>query len=273
MNPTEANTNLKAPLDCEGALVCIRFYARGELEPDPTRILRLHLAQCPACMTLYRDTMETTALMGRRNQGEREERALERAQKNLHEKHFGPRPNPGKGMSRYKLRLLLMPAFAIFLLIHFTGLGEPPARVDLIATDGLVKVNGVLRAHPEKPFLILPGRWVTTGQFGKAVIDGGSCLLNLGQETDCLVEAARPVRVRLERGRIDLDGELIVVTVLGLLHVRDGKGRVYVDEQGLHFEPESGDWKFLDKTGEHDVDPSRRTTILPDLGIASSSAQ
>jgi len=143
-------------------------------------------------------------------------------------------------------------------------------RVELVAASGVVKVDGVQRTDFTDPYLILPGRWITTLQFARASLEGGRCELELGEETSCLLESARPVRVRLERGRIDLDGDLIVVTVLGLLHVSAGQGRVVLDERGLHLEARAGTWTFMDKAGEREVRIGYPVTIPQPAGIVST---
>lgn len=259
-----------SPVACEEIARRTRLFSLGELNPQDTREMRSHLATCSECMGSYRDILQTAAGLGRLHQGEREQRSIERAKHHLHQKHFGPR-EPGKnGNLGHRLRLILMPAAVIFILMNFAELGDPPARVEMISARGIVTIDGHRPGSLDKPYLILPGRWVRTGQFAETHIDSGLCTLDIGAESQVLVSGARPLIVRLETGRVDVDGDLRIVTVLGGITVTQGKGRLTFDEHGLHLEPESGSWLFTDQSGEHLLEHGRLVTITPDRAITLS---
>ena len=245
-------------------------FALGELDLTATREMRAHLALCPECMDHYRGTMQAAASFGRKGKQEREQRAIERQKSNLHQKHFGPREKPKPSGRQFRLRLLLMPAFVIFLLTRIGSLGAPAARVELVAARGVVKVDDVERLDLDEPYLILPGRWLVTAQFAKARVEAGVCDLEFGSDTTCLVESARPVRLRIERGRVDVDGSVTIITVLGLLEVTAGAGRITLDSRGLHMEPQTGVWNFMNKNGEQILALGREVTIAPPAGVSAS---
>ncbi len=253
-----------SPIDCPEARVRTRAFAAGELGVAATRELRKHLASCAECMSLYRDTLQTTAQLAQLGAEAREARQLDRRRRAAHAAHFGRKDAPPPKKARnWRLRMILMPAFFIWLMTQIAGFGQPPAKVEVVSHLGAVEISGRPVQEDKQPQLVLPGRWVLTGPFSKAEIDARECLVQLADRTEALVESARPVRFRLRVGRMKVEGDLVIVCVLGLVRIEEGRGRVTLDERGLTIEAESGSWTFFDDGGERRVAPGRELLVPP----------
>jgi hypothetical protein len=266
MPPTESTSDLSRPppgIDCDEAARLTRSFATGQLEVEALRGLRRHLARCGECMALYREALETTAQLGRLTVEERERRLLERQRQALHAKAFGPREKSGRRARRFRLRMVLLPAFFIYLMTQIAGLGPPPARVELVAHSGHVTIDGRTVEPGAEAALVLPGRWVISAQGAQARLDGRTCVAQLEAETELLLESAKPVRFRLRRGGLQVDGDMICVTVLGLVEVTQGKGSLFLGDTGLRVEPESGTWKLFDRHGERSFPAGVQTVVEP----------
>jgi len=254
------------PITCAEAFELSRTFAAEELSRERTLRLRAHLARCPECMARYREAISTAASLGRINQEAREQRAIEQQRRELHAKafgHAGEGVRPRKRSRLHLLRLVLIPAVFIYIMTHVVGLGPPPAKVQLVEASGLVSIDQRSVELGEDPLLVLPGRWVTTRRYARAGLDALSATLTLEEETELLVESAKPPRFRLRAGGILVEGTTTLVTLLGLIEVEGGKGRLHLDDRGLSVEPESGSWKRLDKSGETPLECGRTTLLTP----------
>lgn len=257
-------------ISCDEAFELARVFAAKELPRAERTKLRTHLTACPECMDRYRQTVSTTAVLGRTSKAQREERAIERQRRALHAQVFGPPPAEGKPIKKarnFRLRMMILPALFFYLITQITGLGPPPARVLVVESSGLVTVDDRRVEEATESTLVLPGRWVQVGRFASARLDGRSCFLDLDSSTDILVEAAAPPRFRLRRGAFDLEGTTTLITVLGLLEVEEGRGRLRLDDRGLELEPQSGRWTWFDKGGEKLLENGRAVTIRPDVDL------
>ncbi len=262
MSPTPNEGTATTALSCEEAEVLVREFATGKLQAQRMRILRSHLTSCSSCRESYRQAVETTASLSRFTVEQREKIRIERQRRSLHTKVFGER-KPQKRYLPFRLRLVLMPALFIYLVTQITSLGPPPARIELISSEGSVLISGNPVDSETENLLVLPGRWVTTRSLSKAKLDGQTAMFNVGEETDLLIEDARPVRLRLRRGYLRLDGSATVITVLGLFEIEAGKGVLHVSSAGLRVEPQSGEWKFFDKDGERLLTPGETLMMRP----------
>lgn len=254
------------PITCAEAFELSRTFAAEELSRERTLLLRTHLARCPECMASYREAITTAASLGRVNQQAREQRAVEQQRRELHAKafgHSGAGSRPRKRSRIHYLRLVLIPAVFIYIMTQVVGFGPPPAKVRLVEATGLVSLDQRSVELGGDPLLVLPGRWVTTRRYARARLDALTATITLEGETELLVESAKPPRFRLRAGGVLVEGTTSLVTLLGLIEVEEGKGRLRLDERGLSVEPESGGWKRLDKGGERALEKGRTTVFTP----------
>ncbi len=257
MTRKPAHPDPDSALSCEQARGRTHDFALGELGPLEVRELRQHILECRPCRDAYKEAIETTAALAHVSKEGREQEEAERFKRRVHAERFGPTREIVKHRRYYRLRIALIPAFFIILMINMTGLGEPPARVDIVHTEGTVKLAKQQVVILGDPLLVLPGRWVHTKASSSASLESLSVRVEVGARTDVLLESARPVRMRLRGGLLDVDGDLVIYSVLGILNVTQGKGRVTLDNDGLLIEVESGEWKLLDRSGENLLAPGQ----------------
>lgn len=240
-------------LTCAEVPPFIGLYIAQELEREAVLRLRAHLARCPECMELYRSKVETTAALGRGVGAEREQRMAERQRVARAAAALGREAVPQSKRRHFRLRMVLIPAVLIYVISQLANLGPQPGKVILVSASAGTFID---RREPDFSLqdpLVLPGRWLTTERFGKASLDAGTCTVDLGGSTELLLESARPVRFRLRRGHLELAGTASVLTVLGLIEVREGRGEIVFDERGLFIEPTSGGWSMVGPDGAREL--------------------
>jgi len=220
------------------------------------------MAGCRECLEAYREAVETAAHLSRFTVEEREKRMVERQRRSLHAKVFGPR-EPKRRRFPFRLRLVLIPAFFFWLMLEITSFGPPPARVELVEQRGSVLLDGRPLDADVEDLLVLPGRWVRTAAVSEAFLEAGDCRLRLGAETELLLEDARPVRMRLGRGNVRIEGSAAFVTVLGLVTVEEGRGVLDLSDACLRLEPEGGLWTLFDRKGERALPLGAATLLTP----------
>jgi hypothetical protein len=240
-------------LDCEQALDWIREFRGEGLAKGRMRTLRAHMATCKSCLRDYRDGIETTAGLARFTVEEREAKQIEHQRRARHAKAFGDREAPRKKIYTGRLRFVLVPALAIFVMTQFSGWGPPPAKVELVAKQGIVRISRKEVTSDISNLLVLPGRWVSTFSLASATLDCGKCLVRVGADTELMVESAKPLRFRLKRGYTHVDGDVRFVTVLGIVDVKEGRGSLKLTDIGLTLEPESGEWTVVTARGEEQL--------------------
>lgn len=262
MTPPTSKSTENAQADCDEAARLTRIFTKGKLVRSEMRRLRSHMTHCAPCRESYREAVETTASLSRFTVEERERQQVERHKRSLHAKVFGSRKPKGSRFP-FRLRLILMPAIFIYLVTQITSLGPPPANVEVVDVQGKVTLSGTDIDPEVENLLVLPGRWLTTMANGRVWLDSGECRFQLSSETSVLLERARPLRLRMRHGYASVDGDLSIVTVIGLLKVTQGKGNVYLTDAGLRVEPESGEWVFLDRRGEHRMELGESVLLRP----------
>jgi len=261
---TSAQASKKpSEISCEEAGALMREFSRENLDTHRLRLLRGHLAGCSDCMSIYREVVGTTAALGRVTRAEREKRAIERQRNQLHAKVFGRKELPKVKRRFFRLRIVLIPAFFIYLMTQIAGVGPPPARIEIISTRGKVTIDQRPVEEGAGPALVLPGRWILSSRFADATVDGRTCELRLGSETDLLVESAAPPRFRFRSGDLQVDGTTTLVTVLGMIEISEGRGHLRLDDHGLLIEPESGSWSVFDRYGETKLEKGHAVTLRP----------
>ncbi len=241
-------------LTCDEVPALVRVYVARELGKDSLQLMRRHLASCPECMEMYRESVGTAAALSRMTSKEREKRMLDRKRHARHAEAFGLDRDPKPARRHFRLRIVLIPAVVIYLLTQLTVFGPPPGKVEITDASRGVKIDQRVVDTDEGNALVLPGRWILTDRFANATIDARTCELHLGASTDLLVESARPLRFRLRSGSVSLVGTATFVTVLGLLEVEEARGSLIMGDHGWLVMPESGRWTVFDKDGSQELE-------------------
>ncbi len=160
-------------------------------------------------------------------------------------------------LSRIRLRTLVLPAFAVFLMIHFGGGAAKPLGVEaafepgsggafagFVAVDGEVGPAGEHRSIP-----VESGDVVGTkdGSPGTLRLGPGSLELHAGARA--LVESVMPPRVRLISGSAVARDEIRVLTAHGFLEQTEGESALGISPQGLRITLRSGQASLVGADG------------------------
>lgn len=176
----------------------------------------------------------------------------------------GSRAPSAAARSRIRLRTLLLPAFAIVLMVHLGSRAGAPLGIDALFTPG----DGSSFAGPRVfaaerevgPVELAPGDVV-------GVQDGSGGTLTLGKGTLHLEAGARaavasvmPPRARLIGGEARATGRLRVVTAHGIVDLDEGAVLLLLDE-GLEVELEEGAASIISPDGEVELTVGERRTF------------
>ncbi len=229
-------------LSCPDALERIRRYLTNRLDRGETRGLRAHLATCGECRDEYRSSLLVTARLAREKRLDREARRAAKVRRVPRFVQSMPR--------RQRMRLLLIPAFVAFLLSMAANLGVPQGAARLTATRGAAQVGERQVEEGDGPVPLGRGDWCSTDREGSARIEFLACSVELGESTWVLVELPRSRRLRLDSGRLDVDGNCVVSTELGVVAIESGKARLHRAAGRLDVESLEGALSVVDGRGE-----------------------
>ena len=163
-------------------------------------------------------------------------------------------------LSRIRLRTLVLPAFAVFLMVHFGGGAAKPLGVEAAfvpgsgeAFAGVVQVDGAaetMDATGGRPSIPVESGDVvgtTAGSPGTLRLGPGSLELHAGARA--LVESLLPPRVRLISGTAIAKGELRVLTAHGLLAQTEGESELGISPEGLRVTLRAGEASLVSPDG------------------------
>jgi hypothetical protein len=228
----------ESPLTCEEALRLVhRFLGEG---PDTGEhlILREHLEGCRACNDVYLDTVGAAAALGRTRRHLREEKEKDTRRITQRRLAFGG-AMPGNRSGR-NLRILLLPALAIFAMLHFQSIFGAPPRVDLSIIAGPVAIPDVVLEEPGTVLPMARGDWCATARGASARLAVGQTEVHLGGLTRVMLEDTRPLRLRFGHGTLVLSGPATVTSPVGVIEVVEGRARLTYEDAVLSAECLSG---------------------------------
>ena len=235
---------------CDAARSRIRAFlaGAGSLSMDAVQAMRAHLAECPACDAHYHDEAEFVARLGRESRRTRERKGVPRQGRGLRWNYLRP-------PRQTRLRLVLIPAFVIFLLTQSDRLRQR-AGWRLEALDG-----AVVAAEESVPVTatsrrLITGETCSTGPDGSAVLRFGDTRLVLGPATDLVLGVQASRSIRILGGRLVVGGNCRIQTALALIDVDDeASARIEYAERGLVVECLAGPVRVQDVTGTRTLAP------------------
>ena len=243
--PSRSDAGRLDDATCEAMQALARaFLAGGERAPGKAEVLsmRAHLAACPECKQAYQQEAEFVARLGAENRRTRERKGIPRQGRRQRWRYVAaPRQT--------RLRLILIPAFAIFLMTQSDRL-RSRAGWRLEALDGLVIAADDPVVATETSRRLISGESCSTGPGGRAVLRFGDSRLVLGPETEVVlgVEAARSIR--FVGGRLIVGGPCRVQSALALIDLVEGSsGRLAYTRDGFTVECLTGNVQMQDVTG------------------------
>ncbi len=158
------------------------------------------------------------------------------------------------------MRLLLIPAFAIFIFIQFGSRAGAPLGVHAAFTPG----DGTSFAGPrvfrngvEESIRLAPGDVVgaTSGSGSTLELGGGRLALEPGARA--AVASLMPPRVRMIGGRAHVSGRLRVVTAHGILDLESGSADLTLGDQGLTVTLRVGEASLISPDGQFELVPGK----------------
>ncbi len=179
----------------------------------------------------------------------------------------GTRGGPPR-LAGIRLRTLLLPAFAVGLMLYFGKGVATPFGVEAAfapgsggAFAGFVEIKSTDRpagAGPsataearrsEAAIPVEPGDMIGTTDGSPGTLTLGKGTLELHAGARALLESIVPPRVRLISGTAIARGQLRVVTPHGLLDLREGELSLVISPEGLRLGLRSGDASLVSPDG------------------------
>lgn len=178
-----------------------------------------------------------------------------------------PRRRRAPSLSRIRLRTLLLPAFAIVLLVHLGSQSGGPLGVEAAFTPGAGTsfagprvFERPIDAAPGAPVRIEPGDVVGAGEDATSVLAVGGGRLRLDPGARAALASLMPPRVRLVGGTAVAEGRLRVVTAHGIVDVEDGSARIELGSEGLDVLLLDGVGRLIAPDATRELEPGERAT-------------
>jgi len=242
-------------------------YLHGGATREDDADFRRHLAVCSDCKETFREALAATADVARNRRELRAEK--ERQRQRARRRAFavqGALSREGKARRRLRnarLRLVLMPALALLLMlvIYPKARSWGPPQVRLTVDAGTAHVSGDEVTAGSGPRTLARGDWCSLSAGGSAELVLGDTRLVLSTGSLVLIEDARELRVRLDRGRLGIEGPCVVTAEEGIVEVPGGAGALEKVAGALEVRPREGTWTALTSRSEERVGPGETARL------------
>ena len=234
--------------ECARSSERLARYLHGGAALEEHEVYRHHRRDCPACAETFREALAlTTELSQQRRETQLKKEREQRRARRRADAIEGSNTRAG-GLSRRRrnahLRLMLMPAFAVFIMlgVYPATRSWGPPRVALTVTEGAVIVSGESVAAGEEPRTLQRGDWCVLDAGGAGELVLKDTRLGLEPGTRVLIEDSFDLRVRLHGGRLAIAGPCVVTTTEGVVEVPGGSGWIALVDGGLRVHSDTGAW-------------------------------
>ena len=229
---------------CQATEGAVAAFVAGRLSARETSRVRRHRAACPACDALWRGQVAAAAsLQSRRRRereaGERERRRTKHRRLALEAAAFDTGVRGGRRQRGWRLRLLLLPAFAMVLMAVIHPLGRA-RRASLSILAGEVQLTANRYGTEDPPVPLVRGDQCSTGSRARARVVGAEGSVELDQETFLVVEDEMGLRLRLESGAVAVEGSAEITSRFGVVEVEKGRALLRTLADGLELQAERG---------------------------------
>ncbi|HVS18939.1 MAG TPA: hypothetical protein VMT18_10095, partial [Planctomycetota bacterium] len=154
-----------------------------------------------------------------------------------------------------RLRLLLVPAFAIVLMTQVARGPRLTSEVRAQALAGAVWLDADDLATGSEPRTVRLGEGCSTGSDGRARLGSRAASVELAPDARAWLEAHAPARFRLGEGRFTLHGDLTATSRWGVLECEGAVAVVRVAPDRLVLEVSAGTVRCFDHRGERRLTP------------------
>jgi hypothetical protein len=152
-----------------------------------------------------------------------------------------------------RLRLLLLPAFAVFLFTVVARGPGPEETARLLPLGGAVQVGQELLGVAGDGLSVLRGQLCATGEDGRARIEASGGSADLEPGTWLWLEDAEGPRLRLGGGELVARGLATLTSPAGIVEVHGGAARVRLAGGGLEVEALQGEATVANSRGTRTV--------------------
>jgi hypothetical protein len=248
--------------DCSARDVRSGEWLRGSGSTASARAWRDHLRGCDTCREAFVADVARLSELTRGSHAERVRR--QKAQRRAQQRRLalaGAFDGTWNRLRGARLRLLLLPALAIFLV---TMLSRPPGSAHAVhaqALGGSVWLSGTSLAVDGAPRALLRGEGCATGADGAARLGSPQAGVELQGAAQAWLESHAPARFRLGAGRFTLRGDLTATTRWGVIECSDALVRALVLPDAVEFELLEGRARCIDRSGERELGRGERMRL------------
>jgi hypothetical protein len=248
--------------DCRGATDAIRRFVAGEDVRGERERLRAHVARCESCRAYYREFIETAARLSRAVRP-----TLASAERDDDEDEAPPRrvsmlsPVQQRKPTRWaKVLLVVIGLAACFALVRPD---RAPARVRIELVDGDARVGARQLAPDDGKVDVRRGEACSTGASSHARLRSRESTALLGPATAAIVEDEFALRLHLLEGRLELDGDALVVTPIGAVEIDGARADVRADGRDLRVLAHAGRVRVSDATSTRELPAGQECVVTP----------
>lgn len=221
-------------------------YLRGQGGDGDRDALAQHRATCPDCAQHYRDSVELLARMRSGHAGE------------VHESPASPAKPKRKG------RWLLIVLPIVLLLVWQTfGHRATQAVPRLRCTQGKVECDGRVLQLGEGSSALVEGSRVVLPEGASAELRLPRVQGELSGPLKLAVERLEPLRLRVQEGSLEVEGELRVISNLAELELNGARARIAVNAQEVRITSLGQGAKLTDLVGTRLLEPNREVVVRP----------
>ncbi|MFT5286591.1 MAG: hypothetical protein ACI8TQ_002761 [Planctomycetota bacterium] len=258
--PSQANSS---DIACEDAARLTAAFVHGGLERQPVQLLHRHLDQCDECKADYRQALEAAGRLGaslRESKEPRTERETT-AERNRRMVALAHATRKGK-RNPFAMKALLLTAGMICLFTVLTQVMNHQKPASVIWMQGVVEIGDVTIGAETEPEPLIEASWCVTGPSSKARIILEQSVIELGAQTQLLLEDRKSHHFVFRSGSLVVDGAAEFLTSRGLVRVVDGLVSIRLKAGVLTVASQGGRLVHVSAVGEQTVEAGDPPLIL-----------
>lgn len=255
----ETNPPARRPAP-EGEAACakarervVRFLSGTQgLEED--RALHAHLARCSDCNEHYREVLLAAARVAR-------ERRLGGDSSRTELAAVATTTTFARSGKKARWRTAIFPVGVLMVLAGLLGVPGGDHTVAAVLLDGRGHAGGRELDPSRAPVDVQRGDWVRVEPASRVALESQGTRMELDAGSEVLVEDARKLRFRLERGSLDVDGPCTVTGGFGIVEIAKGRARFEIRDGRVEIASRSARLTAVDPLGEHELGPGGNLEI------------
>lgn len=239
-------------------------WLNGDLEPAPRHAMRAHIERCADCNQDYRAMLVATARLHREARLDVARTDAESAPTMVHRMVswstlFGGKP--ATPPHRLLARVMLFVG-ALLATLAWRSSEAVEGTATLTVLSGVAHIGGVEALRPSDPSRSMArGEWCGTGEASSAELSLGDATVHLDPDTLVWIEGVNNPRLRLERGRLSIEGECCLTSPYGVVEVTGGSAWVAVSGGVLSVDSGTGEVRTHDAFGSRALEAGQHAEL------------